>query len=348
MLSMNRMGSPPEADAHPTITILVVPRPSSLVHRFALVGLSLVFGLTTMTLAVHRDAEPKSDVKIVKTLGRAILAGPEGTAFNMPSDAAVGRGGALYVLDGVNHRVVVYDAEGQFRFHFGSRGSEPGQLLFPLGIATAPDGRIFVADSGNHRFQVFAEEGKLIDAVTLPDGASGVPPDPTDVVVDPLRQRLYITDNDNHRILVYNFTMRSCESVWGGPGQGERQFRFPFLLDVSSQGYLFVVEPINTRVQVLNPDGKFVGFVGGWGVKPGQLFRPKGVAIHADRAFVTDSYLGSVQVFDLSGSFLGALGDADGEAMKFVTPTGIACDPERKRLYIVELKANRVCRVELE
>lgn len=79
-----------------------------------------------------------------------------------------------------------------------------------------------------------------------------------------------------------------------------------------------------------------------------STFRPKGVATCADRVFVTDSYLGSVQVFDLSGSFLGVLANADGIPMKLVTPTGITSDPERKRLYVVELKANRVCRVDLE
>lgn len=317
-------------------------------NKIGILGLSLVLGLATMTLAVQRESNPKSSVRTIRTLNKSILLAPETAPFNMPSDAAVGREGALYVLDGVNHRVVVYNAGGQFQFQFGSRGSEPGQLLFPLGIATSPDGKIYVADSGNHRFQVFEEDGKPVNAVALPAAASDNPPDPTDIVVDPLRERLYITDNDNHRILVYNLTTSSYESVWGSPGQGERQFRFPFLLDISPQGYLFVVEPINTRVQVLNPNGKFVGFIGGWGVKPGQLFRPKGVAICADRIFVTDSYLGSIQVFDMSGGFLGVLAAVDGEAMKFITPTGIAIDSERKRLYVVELKANRVCCVDLE
>lgn len=266
----------------------------------------------------------------------------------MPSDTAVGRDGILYVLDGVNHRVVVYNTEGQFQFQFGNRGSDPGQLLFPLGITTAPDGKIYVADSGNHRFQVFTEDGKTAGAATLPAVASGAPPDPTDIVVDSLRERLYITDNDNHQIRVYNLSTRKFESVWGNPGQGERQFRFPFLLDISPQGYVFIVEPINTRVQVLNPNGKFVGFIGGWGVKPGQLFRPKGVATYTDQIFVTDSYLGSVQVFEMSGSFLGVLSDTNGVAMKFITPTGIAIDSEHKCLYVVELKANRVSRIDLE
>jgi len=266
----------------------------------------------------------------------------------MPSDAAVGPEGDLYVLDGVHHRVVVFDAEGKFRRQFGAQGSDPGQLLFPLGIAAAPDGRIYVADSGNHRFQVFTPDGKPLDCVSLPDTKSNIPPDPTDVVMDASRQRLYVADNDNHHILVYNLVSRSFEAVWGRPGQGQRQFRYPFLVDLSTDGYLLVVESINTRVQVLNPGGKFVRFIGAWGVKAGQLFRPKGVAVDGNDVFVTDSYLGSVQVFDLSGTFLGPLTDAAGIPMKFTTPMGVAIDSKRRRLYVVELKANRVCRVDLE
>ncbi len=149
-------------------------------------------------------------------------------------------------------------------------------------------------------------------------------------------------------IHVYSLAERRFEAVWGGPGRDQRRFRFPFLIDTSPAGYLFVAEPINTRVQVLNPDGKFVSFTGGWGIQPGQLFRPKGVAAWGDRVFVTDSYLGNVQVFALGGRFLGALADATGTPIGFTTPTGITIDAQRNRLYVVELKVHRVCRVDLE
>jgi hypothetical protein len=72
------------------------------------------------------------------------------------------------------------------------------------------------------------------------------------------------------------------------------------------------------------------------------------VAVCEDRVFVTDSYLGSIQVFDMSGIFLGVLADDGGLPMKLTTPTGITVDVNRKRLYIVELKGHRVCRVDLE
>ncbi|KPK37566.1 MAG: hypothetical protein AMJ65_14265 [Phycisphaerae bacterium SG8_4] len=294
------------------------------------------------------QAESGPGVNAIRIRNKSLIVGPKDEPFSMPSDAAVGLGGNLYVLDGVRHRVVVYDPAGQFLFEFGGRGGAAGELLFPLGITTTPDGKIYVADSGNHRFQVFAADGKALEAVSLPSTPSGAPPDPTDVSVDTTRSKLYVTDNDNHKLHVYNLSLNSFEQPWGGPGQGRRQFRFPFLIDISEQGYVLVVEPINTRVQVLNPNGKFVNFIGAWGVKPGQLFRPKGVVTFEDRVFVTDSYLGRVQIFDMRGNFLGVLSDSGGVPVQLAAPTGIAVDAKRQRLYVVELKANRVCRMDLE
>ena len=311
-------------------------------------GLLLVLGLVAVVAAAQNrtDADAAGRRFIVRATG--VIIGPEDEPFSMPSDAAVGPDGELYVLDGVNHRVVVFNAAGEFLFKFGSRGRDLGQLLFPLGITAAPDGKVYVADSGNHRFQVFSMDGTPLKAVPLPATTSGAPPDPTDVAIDTARQQLYVVDNDNHKLHVYNLLNNSFEQVWGGPGQGRRQFRFPFLIDISSQGYVLVVEPINTRVQVLNSSGKFVCFIGGWGVKPGQLFRPKGIAAFEDRVFVTDSYLGRVQVFNMAGDFLGMLADFKGAPVQLTTPTGITIDAKRRRLYVVELKADRVCWMDLE
>ncbi len=152
-----------------------------------MVCLSLVLGLAAVAPAAPRGPESRRDVPAVIGHRQAVIVGPQGTPFNMPSDAAVGRDGSLYILDGVNHRVVVCDGEGRFQFQFGNRGGGPGQLAYPLGIATDPNGNIYVADSGNHRFQIFAAGGKPVEAVPLPASASGVPPDPTDVAVDPAR-----------------------------------------------------------------------------------------------------------------------------------------------------------------
>ncbi len=322
--------------------------PSGGKCRIGVVVPLLILGLPAALSVAQQGPGPIGKVRGIRATNRQVLVGPEKDPFNMPSDVAVGPEGDVYVLDGVHHRVVVYDADGGFRLQFGAQGSSPGQLLHPLGITTSPDGKVCVADSGNHRVQVFTPDGRPLEVIPLPTSGLQAAPDPTDVAVDPARQRLYIADNDNHHVLVYSLANHRFEAVWGTPGQGQRQFRFPFLIDFSSDGYLFVVEPINTRVQVLNSSGKFVRFVGGWGVRPGQLFRPKGVAVWGNRVLVTDSYLGSIQAFNLDGCFLGVLTDAAGAPMKFTTPTGIAIDAGHRRLYVVELKANQICRMDLE
>lgn len=314
----------------------------------AKLGPLLIFGLASVVATAQNRSESDTVGQQIIVKATGVIVGPKDEPFSMPSDVAVGRDGDLYVLDGVNNRVVVFNATGEYSFQFGSRGSNLGQMFFPLGITTTPDGKVYVADSGNHRFQVFSPDGNAIKTIPLPSSNSGAPPDPTDVKVDTVRGQLYIVDNDNHIIHVYSLANDRFEQVWGGPGQGRRQFRYPFFIDTSSQGYVLVVEPINTRVQVLNSSGKFVCFIGGWGIKPGQLFRPKGVVTFEDRVFMTDSYLGRIQVFNMAGDFLGMLTDSNGAPVKLTTPMGITIDAERRRLYVVELKADRVCWMDLE
>jgi DNA-binding beta-propeller fold protein YncE len=321
---------------------------STILLRFYVIILISICGIGINASSIGQAIIQKEKTPGIRAQNKSELSAPKGEPFNMPTDVAVSAEGDVYVLDGVNNRIAVYDAEGRFRFQFGSSGSELGQLSFPLGIATAQDGNIYVADSGNHRFQVFEPNGTPLETVDLPVEQTNVPTDPTDIAIDSVRHRLYVVDNDNHHILVYNLKDHRFESVWGSPGLDELQFRFPFLMEISDQGYLFVVEPINTRVQVLNPNGKFVNFIGAWGVKAGQLFRPKGVAIYNNKVFVSDSYLGRIEVFNVQGNFISVLADADGMPIKFITPTGVTIDAKNKCLYVVELKANRVCRLDLE
>ncbi|MCZ6462978.1 MAG: NHL repeat-containing protein, partial [Proteobacteria bacterium] len=63
--------------------------------------------------------------------------------------------GHIYVADFENHRVQVFDAEGELLSVFGSRGDGPGEFERPTDLDIGPDGRIFVVDFGNERIQVF-------------------------------------------------------------------------------------------------------------------------------------------------------------------------------------------------
>ncbi len=263
--------------------------------------------------------------------------------FKQPSDVAVASDGTIYVLDGVNNRVVAFDYSGNLLFKFGEGGSGDGQFNFPLGLSLDEDDRVYVADSGNHRVQVFSPKGEFLYKIDLPDDGTK-PPDPTDTVIDNKRRRLYIVDNDNHRLFVYSLQKRRIVKALGEMGLGKIRgdLRWPFTLAIDSEGNVYIVDVINTRVVVVSPEERFTIEIGKWGVEKGELFRPKGVAVDPKgRVYISDSYLGVIQVFDEEGDLLAIIANESGKTRKFVTPVRVYVD-EKMRLYVVEMFANRV------
>jgi len=82
--------------------------------------------------------------------------------FNLPRDLAVGRDGQLYVVDGGNFRVQVFDRAGKYLHAFGSVGKQLGNFARPKEIATDAEGNVYVVDTAFGNFQVFSPEGDLL------------------------------------------------------------------------------------------------------------------------------------------------------------------------------------------
>lgn len=77
-----------------------------------------------------------------------------------PSDLFIGKDDRVYIADTANHRIVVFDANGQYLRSIGSKDGE-GALNSPEGVFVTEEGLIFVADTGNKRIVVFNQEGHL-------------------------------------------------------------------------------------------------------------------------------------------------------------------------------------------
>jgi DNA-binding beta-propeller fold protein YncE len=86
---------------------------------------------------------------------------PHGLAVDFDS-------GELYVADGGNNRVDVFDVDGQFLRQFGAAGTGRGEFLDPTAIAvdngdaSSSKGDVYVYDSANHRVEKFSPSGELI------------------------------------------------------------------------------------------------------------------------------------------------------------------------------------------
>lgn len=94
--------------------------------------------------------------------------------FNLPLQAAVSSTGQLYVVDGGNFRIQVFDADGRFLSSFGSVGRLPGQFARPKGIAIDLQNNIYVVDAAFGNVQLFNPRGQLL-MVIGERGNAGLP-----------------------------------------------------------------------------------------------------------------------------------------------------------------------------
>jgi DNA-binding beta-propeller fold protein YncE len=80
--------------------------------------------------------------------------------FDAPREITVlGSSGEVAVADHLNHRVQIFDSEGNYKRQFGTEGKEDGQFFNPSGLASDAHGNLLVVDRTN-RLQVFNPECK--------------------------------------------------------------------------------------------------------------------------------------------------------------------------------------------
>jgi DNA-binding beta-propeller fold protein YncE len=82
--------------------------------------------------------------------------------LNLPRDVAVGADGLLYVVDGGNFRIQVFDGDGKFVRTFGGIGRRSGQFARPKEIAVDRQGNLYVVDTAFANVQIFNPEGQLL------------------------------------------------------------------------------------------------------------------------------------------------------------------------------------------
>lgn len=103
-----------------------------------------------------------NNMEFVRSLGTTGCQGTENGQFFSPLDIACDCDGNILVAD-KNHRIQVFDPEGNFKFHFGQKGRKDGCFNYPANITVSDENKLYVSDQGNARVQVFdASEGTFI------------------------------------------------------------------------------------------------------------------------------------------------------------------------------------------
>ncbi len=177
-------------------------------------------------------------------------------AFWGPRDAAIDAAGNIYVADTGNKRIRVYAldrGEAEYLYDIGGGGSGPGELDEPSGLATHSDGRLFVADTWNRRVSTFDADGNHLASFRVRGWYNNVVNRPY-LALDEARDRLYITDPDGKRVLVYN-TYGECLGSFGEAGENTSAGQFQTLggIAVDSAGSVYVSDSVASKIVKFAP-----------------------------------------------------------------------------------------------
>jgi DNA-binding beta-propeller fold protein YncE len=284
--------------------------------------------------------------------------------FMQPVGIAVGRDGAIAVMDSGNARVERFDPDGEYAGTWESRNGvdllRTDTGFGPTGMATGPDGNYYLADTWNHRILVVDPGGFVVREIGGPAGAmADIGDDPARVADDPgqffgpraiavTRDAIYVSDTGNERIQVFE-PDGTFRTAFGGYGTGRDNLIEPVGLAVGPDGDLYVADSGNQRVQVFSPRGRPQGsfIVDAWpepdpsGLRP--FFQPYLAFDDEGRLFVSSSASGTVEVYDpATGDLLGTLTGGGGD--RFGQPVGLAFDAAGD-LLVTDLGASAVIRV---
>jgi len=304
----------------------------SIINKRILLFLILVF----IGIQINVNAKPSIKTKSVKHLFDITTV--DGKKLSLPSDVAT-RNNKMYIVDGDNHRVLVLTEKGKFLFSIGRKGKDNGQFFYPVGIFVSKSGEIYIADTKNYRIQKFSATGKHIKSFDSISGKSSTKKvRPVDITVHEKTQEIYVTTK-HHTVVVYNKSGRKIRE-WGGNGKQNSLFRYPGSIVNMSDNRVGIVDILNTRVQVFRNKGKFSFQVSSFGVQPGYLVRPKGIAIgRGEKIYISDSYMDVIQVFSSSGKFQHVLG-SNGKPYRFTSAAGISISGNK--LFVAETFDNKV------
>ncbi|WP_198372645.1 NHL repeat-containing protein [Roseomonas rosulenta] len=184
------------------------------------------------------------------------------TRLGRPADVEVDpENGEIFVADGYqNRRVIVFDAAGNYRRHWGAYGSPPGPDA-PLPayrpgqppadtfrnpvhcVRLARDGLVYVCDRGNDRIQVFRRDGTFVREIfvatdTLGSGSVW----DIELFPDAGQTTLFAADGSNNTVWLMSRQEGTVTGRFGRAGRNAGEFHWVHNMAGDSRGNLYTTE----------------------------------------------------------------------------------------------------------
>ena len=236
--------------------------------------------------------------------------------FNLPVGVAWLGTATMLIADTGNHRVKALKLNGEVKWVLGQEGWKDGYFHHPLGIDVDCAGQIYVSEprskyirglgldflqrqrvQGN-RLQIFSADLKPSKRLGHMHHMSGRDyrqfKDITRVWVG-LNGDIFLTDNGNHRVMVFENNMQKKAELIRWP---HYTLRYPNGIDCSPDGMLVIADTGNHKVIILDADYKIQQIIGGFGTGPGKFVRPHEARFGPNGdLYVLDTGNGRIQIF---------------------------------------------------
>jgi sugar lactone lactonase YvrE len=260
---------------------------------------------------------------------------PDGWKLTDVASVGVDSKDRIYVFNRGEHPVIVFDRDGNFVRSFGE-----GLFTRAHGLHIDADDNLYCTDDGDHTVRKCSTDGKVLLTIGIPHKPapymSGEPFHRcTHTALSP-KGEIYVSDGyGNAKVHKYSPDGKLLMS-WGEPGTGEGEFNIVHNICTDADGWVYVADRENHRVQVFDGNGKYetqwnnlhrpCGMYMPYGHQPICYIGEVGPAAAVSRDIPN---LGPrVSIVDHKGKLIGRFGDtpAGTELGKFLAPHGLAVD----------------------
>ena len=308
-------------------------------------------GNHTLTIAIHKQHIQGSPFTLKVENGQEYYVrgvtkvfgseGKEPGQLNRPWGVAVDQHGNIIIGDRSNHRIQVFDPDGNVKHIFGSEGVRPGQFNRPAGVAVTREGNIVVADKDNHRVQVLTHKGTFLFMFGSKGSNDGQMIYPYDVAVNDVDGRIAVTDTGNHRLLVFSSDGILLGKL-GYKGYLCGHFDSPRGIAFCEDGRIVVSDFNVHHVLVIQRDGRTAKIHGSQGTGDGQFKRPQGIAVdHHGNFVIADTRNHRIVIMQSNGQIVTKFGSQGSGHGQFDRPTTVAITPDG-HIVVVDFGNSRI------
>ena len=186
----------------------------------------------------HRIVKLSKDMKLLKTYSSKQPCYLRGMAVV---------GDEVMVCDDRNNCIHVYTTELDYVRQIGSRGKDPGKFDGIRNISSDEHSNLYVSERYNSCIQVFSNGGEFLRSFGCDENGVNKLNVPCGVCV--AGQYVYVVNRYNHNVSVFT-TEGVYVTSFGQKGSNEGDLKFPWGVCVDRDGFVYVCDHDNVRIQV--------------------------------------------------------------------------------------------------